>query len=56
MPIVKMLAKGQVVIPREIREALGIVAGAKLHVRIEGKEIVLYPLPADPIHAIVWNV
>ncbi len=52
MPIVKTLAKGQVVIPKEIRQALGIAPGTKLHVRVEGKEVVLFPLPADPIRAL----
>jgi len=48
MPIVKMLAKGQVVIPKQIREALRIVAGAKLYIGMEGKKVVLYPRPTDP--------
>ena len=52
MPVVRTLAKGQVVIPKEIRQALGIAPGTKLHVRIEGKEVVLFPLPADPIRAL----
>ena len=52
MPVVKTLAKGQVVIPKDIRQALGIAPGTKLHVRIEGKEVVLFPLPADPIRAL----
>ncbi len=52
MPIVKTLAKGQVVIPKEIRQALGIAPGTKLHVRVEGKEVVLFPLPADPIRVL----
>jgi AbrB family looped-hinge helix DNA binding protein len=52
MPIVKMLAKGQVVIPKQIREALRIVAGAKLYIGMEGKKVVLYPLPTDPIGAL----
>ena len=52
MPIVRTLAKGQLVIPKEIRQALGIAPGTRLHVRIEGKEVVLFPLPADPIRAL----
>ena len=39
MPVVKTLAKGQVVIPKEIRKALGIKPGTKFHVRVEGKEV-----------------
>jgi AbrB family looped-hinge helix DNA binding protein len=52
MTIVKSSAKGQVVIPREIRKALGIVPGARFDVRVEGKEIVLFPLPGDPVRAL----
>jgi AbrB family looped-hinge helix DNA binding protein len=52
MPIVRMLAKGQVVIPKEIRQALGIAPGTKLHVSVEGKKIVLCLPLADPIEAL----
>ncbi len=52
MPVVRTLAKGQVVIPKEVRRALGIKPGTKLHVRIEGKEAILFPLPDDPIRAL----
>ncbi len=52
MPIVKTSAKGQVVIPGTIRKALGIKTGSRLHVRLEGKEVVLFPLADDPIRAL----
>lgn len=52
MPVVKTLAKGQVVIPKEIRKTLGIKPGTRFHVRVEGKEVVLFPLPDDPIRAL----
>ena len=52
MPIVKTSAKGQVVIPKAIRRALGIKPGTRFHVRVEGKEVVLFPLPDDPIRAL----
>ncbi len=52
MPVVRTLAKGQVVIPKGIREALGIKPGTKLHIRVEGREVVLFPLPDDPIRAL----
>lgn len=48
----KTLAKGQVVIPKEIRRALGIKPGTKLHVRVKDRKIVLFPLPDDPIRAL----
>lgn len=52
MPIVKTSAKGQVVIPGTIRKALGIKPGSKVHIRLEGKEAVLFPLADDPIRAL----
>ena len=52
MAVVKTLAKGQVVIPKEIRRALGIKPGTQLHVRVEGKEVIFLPLPDDPIRAL----
>ncbi len=52
MPIVKSSAKWQVVIPRAIRRALGIAPGTRFDVRIEGKEIVFFRLPADPVRAL----
>ncbi len=52
MPIVKSSAKGQVVIPREIRKTLAIAPGTRFDVRVEGQEIVLLPLPDDPVRAL----
>jgi AbrB family looped-hinge helix DNA binding protein len=52
MATVKSSAKGQVVIPREIRRALAIAPGTRFDVRVEGKEIVLFPLPGDPVRAL----
>jgi AbrB family looped-hinge helix DNA binding protein len=52
MPIVKSSSKGQVVIPREVRQALGIAPGTRFDVRVEGNEIVLFPLPGDPVRAL----
>lgn len=52
MPIVTTSAKGQVVIPKVIRKALGIKPRSRLHVRLEGKEVVLFPLADDPIRAL----
>lgn len=42
--IVKVHKKGVVVIPKSIRDALGIVEGTLLEVRIEDNKIVLKPL------------
>jgi len=52
MPIVMTSAKGQVVIPKAIRKALDIKPRSRLHVRLEGKEVVLFPLADDPIRGL----
>ena len=52
MIIVKTLAKGQVVIPKPIRDRFGIKAGSRLLVTIAGAGIVIKPLPDDPIRAL----
>ena len=41
-------SKGQVVIPKQIREKLGLVPGTVLRVWIEGKNIVLEPIREPP--------
>lgn len=50
--IVKTLAKGQVVIPKIIREQFKIRPGVKLALRVENNHIVLQPIPEDPIKAL----
>jgi len=51
MPILKTSIKGQIVIPKEIREKLGITPGRKVLLRIVGKHAEITPLPEDPIKA-----
>lgn len=41
MTIVSLSTKGQIVLPREIREALGLQKGDKLEVRLEEDRVVL---------------
>ena len=45
--------RGQTVVPREIRERMGIVPQTKLKWEIRGNLIVVYPIPPDPIQAAV---
>ncbi len=52
MTIIKTLAKGQVVIPKAIRQRLGIKPGSRLLIQLKGEGVVLKPLPDDPIHAL----
>ncbi len=52
MSVVRMLAKGQIVIPKAVRQTVGIKPGSRLHVTVHGKQILLSPLPGDPIRAL----
>lgn len=52
MPVVKASSKGQIVIPKELREKLGIGAGRKLLLRLVENHIELVPLPDEPVQAL----
>lgn len=45
--LVKLSSKGQLVIPEAIRRALGLKAGARLQVELEGNRIVLEPMESE---------
>jgi len=45
---VKVSSKGQIVIPKEIREKLGITKGTILSIKIEGKRIILEAVQEPP--------
>lgn len=52
MPVVKTSAKGQVVIPAEIREKIGLKPGGKVLVTLAGEnKVTIEPIPDDPIEA-----
>ena len=44
MPITKLSSKGQVVLPKEVRDKLGIGPGATLRVVVSGGKIEIEPL------------
>ena len=51
MPIVQISPKGQVLIPKKIRDKYGVIQGGKVQL-IEGPDgILVKPAPADPIEA-----
>jgi AbrB family looped-hinge helix DNA binding protein len=49
MPVVKTSSKGQIVIPKEIRDKLGIGPGKKVLLQVVGEHAEIVPLPDDPI-------
>jgi len=49
MSIVKTSSKGQIVIPKDIREKLGITPGKRLLFRVIENHAEITPLPDDPI-------
>jgi len=51
MQVVTASSRGQIVIPKEIRKRLNIVAGKRLSVKAEGDQVLLTPLPDDPVEA-----
>lgn len=52
MPVVKTSAKGQVVIPAEFRERIGLRPGGKVLVTLAGdRKVAIEPVPDDPIEA-----
>lgn len=51
--VVRVSSKGQLVIPKEIREALGIRPGTEVHVEVVGRKIVLEPIDSHtPVEAL----
>ncbi len=48
----RLSSKGQVVIPKPIRDALGLQAGTQFQVRLQEQAIVLEPVRTSPIDAL----
>jgi AbrB family looped-hinge helix DNA binding protein len=51
MPVVTVSTKGQLVIPKEIREALGIKPKQKVLLKLVKDHAEIEPLPQDPIES-----
>ena len=49
MVTTKLSSKGQIVIPKGVRERLNIAAGTLLSIRLEKEAIVLTPVKTTPI-------
>jgi bifunctional DNA-binding transcriptional regulator/antitoxin component of YhaV-PrlF toxin-antitoxin module len=49
----RVSARGQTVIPRQIREKFKITAATRLEWKVQNGVIVVLPLPADPVNTAV---
>jgi len=50
--LAKLSSKGQVVIPRPVREALGLKQGVRFDVRLDEGKIILEPLIVSSVEAL----
>jgi len=51
--LVRISSKGQLVIPKTIRRALGLRPGTELHIELVGRKIILEPVESlSPIDAL----
>ena len=46
-------SKNQIVVPKEAREALGVKAGDKLLIMVQGATVVMMPKPKDHLKALM---
>lgn len=51
MAVVTTSARGQIVIPGDIRRRLNITPGKKLLIKTDGDQVIIHPLPDNPIEA-----
>lgn len=49
MKVVKVLQKGQIVIPKELRETIGLKVGQKVIVERMDESILIVPEPKNPL-------
>jgi len=53
LDMTRLSEKGQVVIPKDARDKLGLVSGTVLRVEVEGKRVILEPVHEPPTGAFV---
>jgi len=47
--LAKLSSKGQLVIPKAIRQALGLRAGTRFHIQLSEGKIILEPITTSPL-------
>jgi AbrB family looped-hinge helix DNA binding protein len=50
--LAELSSKGQLVIPKPVRESLGLEQGTQLHLRLEAGKIILEPFGPSPAEAL----
>lgn len=49
MPVVQVSQKGQILIPKAIRNRQGVIPGSRVHILEQSGGILIRPAPEDPI-------
>lgn len=50
--LARLSSKGQLVIPKAVRQALGLRTGTRFHVHFKDGKIILEPLATSPVDAL----
>jgi AbrB family looped-hinge helix DNA binding protein len=50
--LARLSSKGQLVIPKAVRQALGLRTGVRFHVQFKEGKIILEPLATSPVDAL----
>jgi antitoxin PrlF len=50
--LARLSSKGQLVIPKPIRQALGLRTGTQFHIRLDRGRIILEPVTTSPVEAL----
>ena len=50
--LTRLSSKGQLIIPKAVREALELRAGTEFHVQLEEGKIILEPVTTSPVDAL----
>ena len=51
MSVAQITPKGQILVPKNLRQKLGLKPGGKVHMAEDDGRLILTPVPSDPIEA-----